>query len=99
MAGRYSSASARAVWTLVLVLAPCSYGSAEDQIYKYLDDTGTLNFTSEWSSIPEKYRRVAERLHPVAASPLTTPLRPKPRSPEVRTVQSIGEYRMSNHDT
>ena len=30
--------------------------SAADPIYKYTDDSGTQNFTTELDSIPEKYR-------------------------------------------
>ncbi|HEU5202156.1 MAG TPA: DUF4124 domain-containing protein [Nitrospira sp.] len=68
---------------------------ATNQIYRYTDDSGTLNFTTELDSIPEKYR---SRVIPL--EPDTTPdvgaLAPPP---VLRVVKSSGEYRMGDHDT
>jgi hypothetical protein len=88
-----------AVGGIVLVwLSAVPPASAEEEIYKYLDDAGTLNFTSDWGSVPDKYRHTAERLHPSPTVPPAVPATPK-LPPDVRTVQAVGEHRMGDHDT
>ena len=39
-----------------LLLIPAVPALAGNQIYRYKDESGTVNFTNEISSIPEKYR-------------------------------------------
>jgi len=63
---------------------------ATNQIYRYTDDSGTLNFTTELDSIPEKYR---SRVIPLEPDTVTSP------QPVLRVVKSSGEYRMGDHDT
>ena len=70
---------------------------ASNQIYRYTDESGTLNFTTEWYSIPEKYRSKAVPLEPEASPPAES-LKPV-QQPVLRVVTSTGEYRMGNHDT
>lgn len=84
--------------SLLAVMTASVRGSAEGQIYKYVDESGTLNFTTEWSSIPDKYRTQVERLHPSPSRQPSPPL-PKPGPPDVRSVKGVGEYRMGDHDT
>ncbi|MDF0645836.1 MAG: hypothetical protein P0111_17550 [Nitrospira sp.] len=74
--------------------------SAVTTIYTYTDDSGTQNFTTELSSIPEKYRsRVTQLdLGPVSNPPLV-PAAQRPPSEQVRVVTASGEYRMGDHDT
>ena len=67
---------------------------ATNQIYRYTDDSGTLNFTTELGSIPEKYRSRVIPLEPditldVGAAP----------QPVLRVVKSSSEYRMGDYDT
>ena len=65
---------------------------ASNQIYRYTDDSGTVNFTTELYSIPEKYRTKAVPLEPERPSlPIHQSL--------LRVVTSSAEYRMSDHDT
>jgi hypothetical protein len=85
--------SARLIALLLVSMAV--QASAGNQIYRYKDDSGTLNFTTELHSIPEKYRDGAVPLGPAARSPAE---RPK-SEPAVRVVTASGEYRMSDHDT
>ena len=69
---------------------------ATNQIYRYTDDSGTLNFTTELGSIPEKYRSRVIPLEPDTTpdvGALTSP------QPVLRVVKSSGEYRMGDHDT
>ena len=44
---------------------------ASNQIYRYTDDSGTVNFTTELYSIPEKYRSKAVPLEPETVTPPT----------------------------
>ena len=77
---------------LLTVTAPAFAGN---QIYRYADDSGTLNFTNEWNLIPEKYRNEAVPLEPEASPPV---LSPAPQ-PVLRVVTATSEYRMGDHDT
>src|SRR5262245_37543582 len=86
------------LFSLLAVISLSTQASADDQIYKYVDESGPLNFTTEWSSIPDKYRTQVERLHPSPSRQPAPPL-PKPGPPDVRTVKGVGEYRMGDHDT
>ncbi len=75
--------------------------SAADPIYKYTDDSGTQNFTTELYSIPEKYRSRAIQLDSESSSvspPLVSGEQEAP-SANVRVVTASGEYRMGDHDT
>ena len=80
---------------LVLVIVT-TQAFAGNQIYRYKDDSGTLNFTTEWHSIPEKYRSAAVPLAEEAASPVE---KPKVQQPTLRVVTATAEYRMGDHDS
>ena len=97
------------------VLLSTASGSASTPIYTFTDDSGTQNFTTEFGSIPGKYRDRAIRLHldssssPPSASTPPTSARPAPAPPEsaehrvagpnARVVQGGGEYPMDDYDT
>jgi hypothetical protein len=85
--------TARFIALLLLLMAV--QASAGNQIYRYKDDSGTLNFTNELESVPEKYRPEAVPLVPEASAPVE---RPK-KAPAVRVVTASGDYRMGDHDT
>ena len=78
------------VFCLLTLTAPAIAGN---QIYRYKDDSGTLNFTTELYSIPEKYRSEAVALVPEAPAPVER------KEPALRVVTATGEYRMGEHDT
>ena len=78
------------VFCLLTLTAPAIAGN---QIYRYKDDSGTLNFTTELYSIPEKYRSEAVALVPEAPAPVER------NEPALRVVTATGEYRMGEHDT
>ena len=80
---------------LLCLLIVATQALAGNQIYRYKDDSGTLNFTTELYSIPEKYRHEAVSLVPESAAPPE----PKAQQPLLRTVIATGEYRMEDHDT
>jgi hypothetical protein len=82
---------ARIIVFCLLTLA--AQADAGNQIYRYKDDSGTLNFTTELYSIPEKYRSEASALLPEAPAPLER------KQPALRVVTGTGEYRMGEHDT
>ena len=75
-------------------------GSAGAPIYKYTDDSGIQTFTTDFGSIPEKYRSKAVPLY-LENSPSrpVVPAAQRPPSGSVRVVKASGEYRMSDHDT
>src|SRR5262245_17087636 len=87
-----ASSSGVVVFCLLSLAAPSFAGN---QIYRYTDDAGSLNFTSEWHRIPEKYRNQAVLLKLGVSPPRET----SPPKPRLRVVTSFGEYRMGNHDT
>jgi hypothetical protein len=75
-----------------------SSSSAANQIYTYIDDSGTPNFTTELDSIPEKYR---SRVTPLDSETSSTVGSGGQHSPgaHVRVITASGEYRMGDHDT
>jgi hypothetical protein len=88
--------STRITASCFLTLALTAQAFAGNQIYRYKDESGTLNYTTELHSIPEKYRGEAVSMVPDASVAVETPKRP---SPALRVVTASGEYRMSDHDT
>ncbi|HEX6532840.1 MAG TPA: hypothetical protein VF019_09455 [Nitrospira sp.] len=74
------------------LLGVAAQAFAGNQIYRYKDDSGTLNFTTELYSIPEKYRSEAVAMVPETPAPVR-------KDPVLRVVTATGEYRMSDHDT
>jgi hypothetical protein len=89
--------SGRIIASCLLIIAVAVQTVAGNQIYRYKDATGTLTFTTEFHSIPEKYRSEAVPLLPEAAAPVETPA--QNRAPVLRVVTASGEYRMGDHDT
>jgi hypothetical protein len=88
--------AAAVIASTLLSLILSTQATPGNQIYRYKDDSGTLNFTTELHSIPEKYRGEAVSLVPEASIPIE-----KPKSPASapRVVTASGEYRMGDHDT
>jgi clan AA aspartic protease (TIGR02281 family) len=63
------------LFIMMAVLVPSSYG----EMYKWVDEKGTVHFTDDLSSIPEKYRQDAEtRKHSKEGSVPQTTEKPKP---------------------
>ena len=63
------------LFIMMAVLVPSSHG----EMYKWVDEKGTVHFTDDLSSIPEKYRQDAEtRKPPKEGSVPQTPGKPKP---------------------
>lgn len=59
-AGLGSESDMRAVLGMAMVLALAAPLGAET--YSWVDDTGTYNFTEEYSRVPKKYRKKVNRL-------------------------------------
>ena len=87
-----ASSSGIVVFCLLSLATPAF---ASNEIYRYTDDSGTLNFTTELHQIPQKYRDQAVPLKLEVSPPVATP----PLQPMRRVVRSSGDYRMSDHDT
>jgi clan AA aspartic protease (TIGR02281 family) len=63
------------LFIMMAVLVPSSHG----EMYKWVDEKGTVHFTDDLSSIPEKYRQDAETRKPSKEGPVPqTPEKPKP---------------------
>jgi uncharacterized protein DUF4124 len=54
---------AKRAWALigVLILLPVVYSSGAEEVYKWVDERGTVHFSGDESSVPEKYREQAEK--------------------------------------
>jgi hypothetical protein len=54
---------ARSTWLLmgVLILLPPVYPSDAKEVYKWVDEKGTVHFSEDESSVPEKYRELIEK--------------------------------------
>src|SRR5690349_24238596 len=78
-----------------LLLTMAVQASGGDHIYRYKDDSGTVHFTTEFYSIPEKYR---SQVVPPAPEP-SPPVERHTREAALRIVTASGEYRMGDHDT
>ncbi len=75
---------------MIAILVPSSYG----EMYKWVDEKGTVHFTDDLSSIPEKYRQDAETRKPAKETSTPKPqevpkssLPPKGSEPEGITVE------------
>jgi hypothetical protein len=93
----YSGGRFRSIFSLVVgvcLLTSAAQIWAGNQIYRYRDDSGTVTFTTEWESIPEKYRHEAVPLATVSQPP-----HERRHEPTLRVVTSSGEFRMGNYDT
>lgn len=44
-------------------------GTVSAETYKWIDDTGTMNFTEDYSQVPKKYRKKVRVMGDVQASP------------------------------
>ncbi|HKT33757.1 MAG TPA: DUF4124 domain-containing protein [Nitrospira sp.] len=80
---------------ILCLLSLAAPAFANSQIFRYTDDSGTLNYTNDWKRIPEQYRNRAVPLEPDRPPPVETPAQP----PLFRIVTSVGEYRMTKYDT
>jgi clan AA aspartic protease (TIGR02281 family) len=66
------SAKMRVIIPLIIILAvsvPSSYG----EMYKWVDENGSVHFTDDLSNIPEKYREDAETRKPSEETPTPQP--------------------------
>jgi hypothetical protein len=80
------------------LLVAASPALAATQIYSYEDDSGTVTFTTELGSIPEKYRNRVAPLDSDVSSSAGIGMAID-ASTSVRVVTASGEYRMGDHDT
>jgi hypothetical protein len=85
--------SVRLIALLLLTLTVQAF--AGDHIYRYKDDSGTLHFTTELYTIPEKYR--SQVVPPGPEIP--PPAKRQKKDAAVRIVTASGDYRLGDHDT
>ncbi len=71
-------------WVLLLLVGMLPPGSVEAQVYRWVDESGVIHYSTELNSVPERYRREARPLH----AP------PSPSTREEPKVQSAGVTRI-----
>ena len=71
---------------MLAVFVPSSYG----EMYKWVDEKGTVHFTDDLSSIPEKYRQDAETRKPSKETSPPQPLERPKSSPRAKASEPEG---------
>jgi len=71
---------------MLAVFVPSSYG----EMYKWVDEKGTVHFTDDLSSIPEKYRQDAETRKPSKETSAPQPLERPKSSPPAKASEPEG---------
>ena len=72
------------------------FSVAFGQMYKWVDEKGTVHFTDDVSKIPEKYRTEAEsRKIPKETSPLPSPPEAEPVPPAPSKAPTFPQNRLS----
>lgn len=79
---------------LILIgLIFCSVISAAQEVYRWVDEKGTVHFTDDLSQVPEKYReKIRKEISPKEPAPAQpAPLPPTPLPKEEETVKEPGK--------
>jgi hypothetical protein len=63
----------------LLILATLAFGQ---EVYRWVDEQGTVHFTDDLGQVPEKYRDKIQKKEPPKESPITQPIPPQPAPPQ-----------------
>jgi hypothetical protein len=63
----------------LLILAILAFGQ---EIYRWVDEQGTVHFTDDLGQVPEKYRDKIQKKTPPKEPPITQPIPPQPAPPQ-----------------
>jgi hypothetical protein len=66
----------RTVLTLFMILLVCSLQTFAQEIYRWVDERGTVHFTDDLSLVPEKYRDTARKERPAQVRSAPPPQEP-----------------------
>jgi hypothetical protein len=56
--------------------------SAGQEVYRWVDEQGTVHFTDDLGQVPEKYRDKIQKKEPPKEPPITQPAPPQPTPPQ-----------------
>ena len=56
--------------------------SAGQEVYRWVDEQGTVHFTDDLGQVPEKYRDKIQKKEPPKEPPITQPIPPQPAPPQ-----------------
>lgn len=73
--------------SLIVLAALLLFSSAgfSQEIYRWVDEQGTVHFTDDLGQVPEKYRDKIQKKTPPQEPPITQPTPPQPASPQPPT--------------
>jgi hypothetical protein len=63
----------------LLILATLAFGQ---EVYRWVDEQGTVHFTDDLGQVPEKYRDKIQKKEPPKEPPITQPSPPQPTPPQ-----------------
>jgi hypothetical protein len=63
----------------LLILATLAFGQ---EVYRWVDEQGTVHFTDDLGQVPEKYRDKIQKKEPPKEPPITQPIPPQPAPPQ-----------------
>ena len=52
------------------------------EVYRWVDEQGTVHFTDDLGQVPEKYRDKIQKKEPPKEPPITQPIPPQPAPPQ-----------------
>jgi hypothetical protein len=56
--------------------------SAGQEVYRWVDEQGTVHFTDDLGQVPERYRDKIQKKEPPKEPPITQPIPPQPAPPQ-----------------
>jgi hypothetical protein len=70
----------------LLILATLAFGQ---EVYRWVDEQGTVHFTDDLGQVPEKYRDKIQKKEPPKEPPITQPIPPQPTPPQPAPSQPL----------
>jgi hypothetical protein len=70
--------------SLIVIAALLLFSSAAfgQEVYRWVDEQGTVHFTDDLGQVPEKYRDKIQKKEPPKEPPITQPIPPQPAPPQ-----------------
>jgi len=70
--------------SLIVIAALLLFASAAfgQEVYRWVDEQGTVHFTDDLGQVPEKYRDKIQKKEPPKEPPITRPVSPQPPPPQ-----------------
>lgn len=83
----------RMIWLILMIWALSLWGAMGQELYRWVDEKGTVHFTDDLNQVPEKYReKIRTEIFPKEPAPAQpAPPPPTPSSKEGATVKESGQ--------